>query len=197
MVRVSAVIMASGFSRRMGRNKIFMDYLGQTFLEHTLTLVKSCAFFETILVIKKGDRHKIKIPKHVHVIYNDSAHLGQSATVKLGTKHATGEGYLFFPIDQPLLTKATIDELSCHYQSNNIVFPIRKTEKMCTPVYFGSRFREDLLNVSGESGGKSVKNKYKEAWCQISVSDETTLTDIDTLADYNCLVNRKHQSKYS
>ncbi|MFD2388094.1 NTP transferase domain-containing protein [Enterococcus rivorum] len=51
MIDVSVIIMASGYSKRMGENKLFLKYKNKTFLEHTLTLVNKVDFFERILVI--------------------------------------------------------------------------------------------------------------------------------------------------
>nr|WP_239644534.1 NTP transferase domain-containing protein [Enterococcus crotali] len=44
MLKISAIIMASGNSSRMGTNKLSLDYQGQTFLEHVLKLSKKMAF---------------------------------------------------------------------------------------------------------------------------------------------------------
>lgn len=44
MIKISAIIMASGSSSRMGKNKLFLDYQGITFLEHIVTLTEKVAF---------------------------------------------------------------------------------------------------------------------------------------------------------
>ena len=35
-MKTGAVIMASGFSRRMGENKLLLEYEGKTFIENTV-----------------------------------------------------------------------------------------------------------------------------------------------------------------
>lgn len=38
---ISAIVMASGFSRRMGKNKLLMDFNGKTIIENTFEALKN------------------------------------------------------------------------------------------------------------------------------------------------------------
>ncbi|BFH63979.1 nucleotidyltransferase family protein [Paenibacillus azoreducens] len=186
--QTSAIIMASGQSTRMGRNKLFLKYQGQTFLERILNLAKKAGFFETILVITPEDAAGCFLPEDIHVVYNRQSDLGQSAAVRLGTREATGDGYLYLPVDQPLLTLEILEAIIQRGTHDNIVFPLKAGEPQ-SPVYFGADFYEELLQVSGSSGGREVRNNHKDAWVQVAVSEEY-LEDIDTPADYENLLQK-------
>ncbi len=47
---VNAVIMASGYSTRMGKNKLMLPFKGKPIIEHVIDAIKECKFNEIILV---------------------------------------------------------------------------------------------------------------------------------------------------
>ncbi|WP_430606467.1 molybdenum cofactor cytidylyltransferase [Enterococcus sp. AZ170] len=190
MLKISAIIMASGKSSRMGVNKLFLDYQGKTFLEHSLSLSSEIPFFERILVISPENLHGLKLPKDLKIIQNLEAEKGQSTSVRLGTKAASGGGYLYLTVDQPLLNRTLIECLLPAYSKEAIVFPVDKMLAPCSPIFFGNKFRTELLKVTGKNGGRAVRNRHPEAWHKIQVADPQRLIDIDTPTDYIKLVNQ-------
>lgn len=183
-MNISAIIMASGQSKRMGRNKLFLTYAKKTFLRHTLELVQKIPFEERILVVSPENYEELLfLQKQFTVVLNQEFEQGQSASVRLGTQAATKTGYLYLTIDQPLLTPRIIEQLLAEARDDNIVFPL-KDGQPSSPVYFGKNFRKELLTVSGESGGRAVKNAHPEAWCPVVIEPAYLLTDIDTIDDY-------------
>lgn len=190
MIKISAIIMASGSSSRMGKNKLFLDYQGITFLEHIVTLTEKVAFFERILVISPENLQGLKLPREVKIIQNTEAAKGQSTSVRLGTKAASGEGYLYLTVDQPLLNQALLESLFFAYSKETIAFPVNQWGEPCSPIFFGNTFRSELLKVTGESGGRAVRNKHPEAWREIRVKDPECLIDIDTPKEYKQLINQ-------
>lgn len=191
MLKISAIIMASGFSKRMGTNKLFLEYQGKTFLEHVLLLSKKLGFFEQILVISPENLAGISLPEDVKVVLNHDADQGQSTSVRLGTQFASGAGYLYLTVDQPLLDESLFAPLLAAYTTENIVFPVTLEGKPSSPIFFGKRFRTDLLQVSGSTGGREVRNKYPDAWRQVPVDEPYRLADIDTYSDYQKLIANK------
>ncbi|MHC5229243.1 NTP transferase domain-containing protein [Enterococcus sp. LJL99] len=188
MVNVSAIIMASGTSKRMGTNKLLLDYQGKNFLDHILDLTKELAFFERILVISPENVETVSLPKGVKLVLNHEAHLGQSASVRLGTQVASGDGYLYLTVDQPRLNAPLFSPLVTTYTSDNIVFPVTSDGKPSSPIYFGKRFRNELLQVTGAAGGREVRNRHPETWRQIKIKEPERLVDIDTPIAYQELI---------
>ncbi|MBP2097942.1 NTP transferase domain-containing protein [Enterococcus rivorum] len=187
MIDVSVIIMASGYSKRMGENKLFLKYKNKTFLEHTLTLVNKVDFFERILVISPENVKDIVLPENITVVLNSEPELGQSASVRLGTKVASGQGYLYLPIDQPLLNKEIIEQLLKVSTNENIVFPVHENGHPSSPVFFGKDFRSELLAVSGASGGREVRKNHPEVWKKVKIDEPERLLDIDTQEDFTFL----------
>lgn len=183
----SAVIMASGYSTRMGQNKLFLRYQGQTFLERTLQLVQQMNFSKTILVIKPNDLVDCHLPDGVTVILNTSSEQGQSVSVRLGSAAAVGQGCLYLPIDQPLLDSTILESLLSFTTASNIVFP-SVTGRASSPVYFGRQFFAELCQVTGTAGGRQVKQRHRQVWVPVAV-DPQKVQDIDTPLQYQRLIN--------
>ena len=63
---ISAIILASGYSRRMGKNKLLLKYEGKSLIEHTIDTILQCDFSEVILVAREeeiieiGKKNRIK-----------------------------------------------------------------------------------------------------------------------------------------
>ncbi|KRM97641.1 NTP transferase domain-containing protein [Loigolactobacillus rennini] len=181
--KTSVVIMASGYSRRMGHNKLFLQYHGRTFLMHTLDLVHQAAFNQIILVIKPEDYQNCDLPSSVEVILNSTSYLGQSVSVRLGTQSVTSDSCLYLPIDQPKLSVKLLKQMQQLAAPDRIVFPSFQGQARA-PVCFGSQFFSELMQVTGKQGGRLVKQRHPEAWRPIEVVDYNQLQDIDNWAAY-------------
>lgn len=190
MLKVSAIIMASGSSLRMGRNKLFLDYHGETFLQRIVNLSNEVAFYERILVISPENIQGLRFSNDLKVVQNLESKSGQSASVRLGTQAASGEGYLYLPIDQPLLDHKLLESLFLMYSKETIVFPVDQKENPSSPIFFGEKFRSELLEVKGKSGGRAVRNNHPEAWRKIKVNTPSRLIDIDTPEEYQRLIDQ-------
>ncbi|RSU09374.1 hypothetical protein CBF29_11620 [Vagococcus elongatus] len=190
MQEISAVIMASGQSSRMGKNKLFLRYQGKTFLERVIELTLRAGFSECILVITPEDAGKCHFSKEVNVVFNHESHLGQSNSVRLGTKKASGSlGFLYLTVDQPLLTVEVLEKIAAHAAGDKIVFPTVDGEPE-SPVFFGRNFYQELIHVSGKGGGREVRDNHPEAWVPVAVH-ETCLKDIDSPEDYAKLLKEE------
>jgi len=193
MKKISAILLAAGESVRMGTNKLLLAYQGKTLLEHLFTLVQTVDFHECILVISRANAQHIEIPAEMQVIYNDYLALGQSYSVRLGVEAATGEGYLFFTADQPLLTVELVQQMMAQAATERIVFPIKEDGTPSSPTLFGMYFREELLALEGKGGGSSVRNRHPEACVPIVVDCPEQLKDIDTPQGYLQLLQLEHR----
>lgn len=195
MLKVSGIIMAAGFSTRMGANKLFLTYQGTTFLERVIRLTRHLDLSERILVLSPENNQKVSFGSELKVVINEQAQLGQSGSVRLGTQAASGDGYLYLTVDQPLLTPELFVPLFKAYSKETIVFPVDRKQTPNSPIFFGSRFRSELLSVRGSAGGRLVRQRHQQAWRKIQVSEPERLLDVDTPVVYQQLVQRSWQKE--
>lgn len=188
---INAVIMASGFSKRMGENKLLLPYRGKTLIENTLDKVIECGFYDIVLVAQDEKVLKTGNSRGVKVINNERAELGQSQSIKLGIMNSReADGYAFFTGDQPLINIETIKYLmESFYKSKNSIIVPRYNEKRGTPVIFPREFKSELLSLEGDMGGKQIISEHMDVVNFIEVSSELYLFDIDTEEDYKKLIN--------
>lgn len=192
---ISAIIMASGFSNRMGKNKLLMKYNDKFLIEHTLDIISQCNFKEKILVTQYKEVKKLGEKLNFKVVINKYPNKGQSESIKLGVGNSSeSEGYMFFVGDQPLLNKNDIEKLIKVFKEDTsyIVIPKYK-ERYGNPVIYPSIYKEQILNLQGDKGGKSIiKSSDKIKYVEVL---ENTLFDIDNIDDFNNLLKRRAENE--
>ena len=180
--KVSAVVMASGFSKRMGRNKLFIEFQGETMLEKILKILSGIGFHEVILVGKDSEAMKLGEKYRVKYVKNKTPGLGQSESVKLGVSQSSGEGMAFFTVDQPLLSKEIVLKLMWEFYKKNIItLPVVNGHRS-TPVFFPQDKKTELLKIKGDTGGREVIRKSSEI-NEVCFKNQLLFKDVDSLED--------------
>lgn len=186
-MKTDAIIQAAGLSNRMGRNKLRLPYRDKPILQHTIDLVESLPFASVHLVTRQETIAGMQVPEHFHVIFNLEPERGQSSSMKLGLASAAGDGYLFFQADQPLLDRATVMAVLVEAGPDRIVVP-EYAGVPGNPVFFAARFKEELMAVTGDQGGRSVRDAHPECCHRVLVDSPGPLWDVDTQEKYHVLL---------
>ena len=194
--KISAIIMASGKSKRMGTNKLLLEYRGITFIENTLEKVLNENFYELAIVISdKKVRKKCqdyikkseKDEKKIYIVDNKKSEKGQSESIKIGLKTlGKCDGYMFFSCDQPFLTSDTIKKILQNFKTKGITIP-EYNGKRSLPVIFGKNFKNELLKLEGDTGGKTVISNHPDKIKIVEIENSDEGRDIDTKEDYEML----------
>lgn len=184
---INAIIMASGYSKRMGKDKLLMPFRGKLLVEYIMEKVISCNFYSSVVVSKDERILSLATTKGLEAVENKNAHKGQSESIKLGINSTPiADGYMFFTADQPLISIDTIKLLIStfdKYNSCNIVIP-RVKSKRGNPVIFPKKFVNELMSLEDDNGGKNVINNHIENAIFVDITNEYELADIDTYEDY-------------
>jgi len=179
---VDAVVMASGYSKRFGGEKLFEEVGGMPLIEYLLKKLKNIPF-NKVIVVGRDERSRALAERYGYeYAENKKAHLGQSESVKAGAKRSTGEGVMFFPGDQMMLTEKSILTLIEEYQKRDEIVRPEAGGIPSSPVIFPKRYIEDLLKIEGDSGGREVI-KGAEKVFKIRFEDIHEFIDIDTRQD--------------
>lgn len=183
---ITGIILASGFSKRMKEDKLLMKIDGVKMVERVIESAKKSSLDDILLVYRKeevkniGDKHGIK------TIYNPNAHLGQSEGLKLGVKEADdSEAYMFLVGDQPFINTKLIDKLIFEYKNNqaSIIVPYYNGRNG-NPTIFPSIYKDELLNVQGDKGGRDIIRNNFSIVRKVHIDDERLGFDIDTPRDF-------------
>ena len=193
--RIAAIILAAGYSRRMGALKPILKLGDKTILERTIRLFRDLGIEEVIVVVGHGAREIVPIVHdcRARAIMNGQFKRGMFSSVQAGVKALSTDSHAFFvlPVDIPLVHPRTIKDLLEAYRSGK--------SKMVFPVYLGKRghpplvdacYRNEILSYSGEEGLRAVFRNHENESVQVEVADEMILSDLDTPADYEVFASR-------
>ncbi|MEM3459167.1 MAG: molybdenum cofactor guanylyltransferase [Candidatus Bathyarchaeia archaeon] len=109
----SAIILAGGFSSRLGQDKGLLQLAGKPLVEHVLDAVSS-VIEERIVVVSSGlqaDSYKKLLDSSVKVVVDDGELHGPLVGTKSGFKVASGDFSLLLPCDMPFLSKDVLSLL--------------------------------------------------------------------------------------
>ncbi len=189
-MNVSGILLASGFSRRMRQDKLLMEIDGTPLVERVVQAAVGSVLSETILVYRRdevamaGKRHGLKC------VPNPDAEEGQSASIRLGlgAARADADGYLFMVGDQPFITPVVINEIIQGWSSGPDTIAVSKYgERQGNPVLFPAAFKEQLLKLRGDGGGREIIKQNPDTVMYVSLNNIQAGQDIDTREDYQNL----------
>ncbi|WMJ78578.1 MULTISPECIES: nucleotidyltransferase family protein [unclassified Sedimentibacter] len=194
-MNVDAIIMAAGLSKRMNQNKLKMKIGDKHIYEYIFEAVKNCTgcFKDVIVVAKDNDVLRKASETGFNYVKNEESFLGQSVSIRLGVQKAgLVDGFMFFVADQPYIKEKTIKKLLKAFEENpdKIIIPCCN-QTNGNPVIFPYVFREQLMNLSGDAGGKSIIKKNSDGLLNVDFKSDYEFTDIDTMEDYDRAVKKK------
>ena len=191
---ISAVILAAGESRRMGKqNKLLLPVGGEALLVKLVASVCASDVGQVLVVIgheaEKIRRELNELP--LDFVYNPNFREGMTTSIKYGVKVVSHEcdGLLICLGDMPFINTSEINKLIHAYFKNRIkgkgliVVPVFKRQRG-NPVLFSIEFQNDILEHKKESGCKEVIMKNSDSVMEIEMDDEKMLLDVDTMEDY-------------
>ncbi len=183
--------MASGFSKRMEKEKLLLPIAGIPLIEHVIKAAQSPHLDEVILIYRNESVKEIGTKYLKNIIFNAHADMGQSAAVKLGTSSANEktDAFMFFVGDQPFLSAKMINILIDIFKDypDKIIVPVYNGKKG-GPVIFPAKFKNELLALSGDSGGRSIIEKHKDEVKTVEIENTDAGIDVDTQNEYEKII---------
>jgi len=152
-------------------------------VQRCLDLTEQMPFSQCVLVTTA--EVALQVETGAEIVIHPAPEAGQSGSVRLGVLAAEpGDSLLFLPGDQPFLDTATLSAILAQDDGAHIVYPVGSDGVPRSPVLFGARFREALLTLRGDEGGRQLRRRYPEACRAVEIADERVLLDVDTWAEY-------------
>jgi len=187
---IYGIILAAGEGKRMGKVKLTLPLGDKQLIEWVLQAAKLTPLDKYFLVVRPGDKDIIKIGKAwgAEIVLNPDFRKGMSTSIKkallkINTQEA--EGFFLILGDQPLITSKIINKLIKSFSSGKgeIVVPYFK-DKRGNPVLFDICWKDELMAVTGDVGGRVLIKANPEKVKRVDISDEVILFDVDQEKDY-------------
>ena len=186
------IILASGYSKRMGTNKLLLSFKDKTIIENIIEEVIYSKLEKVYIVCRENEVKEIVGKYPIQIIINEMAHEGQSTSIVEAIKEVDNnfDSYMFLMGDQPLMNRDFINKMIDFYYSNNssILVPYYNG-KRGTPVIFSSKWKNDLLKLKGDEGGRQIIRDNSEDVLEYKVESEILGMDIDKAEDYERILN--------
>ncbi|SCG84511.1 Purine catabolism protein pucB [Proteiniborus sp. DW1] len=188
---ITGIIMASGFSRRMNRDKLTLNFGGELVIEKVIKATKESKLDEVILVYQNESIRDLGHRYNIKTVFNSSPEKGQSESMKLGIRasNLNTRAFMFIVGDQPLLDFKTINKIIEVFNNSEkkIIVPSYNGKKG-SPTIFSSKLRDKLLEVEGDKGGRIIIKENPHEVEYVPIDDYKVGLDIDTWDEYQHLV---------
>jgi molybdenum cofactor cytidylyltransferase len=188
----AAIVLAGGFSSRMGGFKPLLPIGEKTVVEHLISTFRTNGV-EVFLVT--GHRAKDLAAavggQAVHIVENPYFQEGMFSSVQAGIRALTGgfAGTFVAPVDIPLVRPFTIGRLieAASDRPERIVYPFFAGRRGHPPL-IPSRLLPRILGWPRESDLKSALEEAQGEAVEIAVADRFIHSDLDNPTDYQRLL---------
>ena len=191
MLKVSAIVLAAGESKRMaGRNKLLLPLEEKTIVECAVDAILEARVDDVIVVLghEAVAIQKVLQKRALRFTFNPNFRGGMASSIQAGVAALapSAQTVMIALADQPLITTAEINFLIAEFAratEKSIGVPTFNGQRG-NPVLFDLRYREELLALQGEVGGKSILARHPEAVLEVALPAGNILVDADTPEAY-------------
>jgi molybdenum cofactor cytidylyltransferase len=191
VVMISAILLAAGESKRMGRPKQMLEWQGKTLLQHVLGNLINADADEIILVLgHEAEQIRKSLPEcQIKIVINPDYKRGMSSSLRHGllAMDPRSEAFLVLLVDQPGIGPEIINHMIRDFQQANpkrgIVRPIYRGLRG-HPVLIGVRYLQEAMQLQGDEGARQILMNHPEDILEVEVDQDVILKDIDTPEEY-------------
>lgn len=185
------ILLAAGFSRRFGTSDKLMHCLSDgrpIGLAAAQNLVQAVP--AAIAIVRPENQELGELLKaagmHVTACGAHEKEMADSlaAAIRFSARFAeSADGFVIALADMPFIRPQTIADVAGKLMTGaSVVVPVYQGRRG-HPVAFAAKFRNDLENLRGDEGARSILKRYRDETYTLACDDTGILADIDTLSD--------------
>ena len=188
-IMVSAILLAAGESKRMGKPKQLMPWGKTTIVEQAIDNLLNSKVSEVIVVLGYRAEEIIEkvATKSIKIAVNPTYHRGMSTSIITGLHliDDRAKAIMLALADQPLIDSQIINRLIDEFCDHNkgIAIPTYQN-KRGHPVIFAIKYKEELLGLQGDIGGRQIIKEHPDDILEVAVASPSINIDIDTTSNY-------------
>ena len=209
----AAIILAAGSSSRMGagRHKLLLPLNERPVLAHVIDAALASRARPIVVVLgHQAEQVRAQLVRYstnsaITHIENPDYLQGMSTSMRVGLAYlqtqidaggADVDSALIMLGDQPLITAYILDMLidTWHTTEQRIVAPLYDG-KRGNPTLFAASLFPELLEVSGDEGGRSVVERRRQELATVELGNAVANYDVDTWEAYQQVVELWQQKK--
>jgi molybdenum cofactor cytidylyltransferase len=183
------IILAAGASSRMERPKQLLPYHQESLLSHTIGEAQKSLM--AVMVVLGANAQEIETQTRnleCKIVVNEDWKSGISSSIKAGLKkalaHFKGMQHCILAVcDQPYISSVLFRQLvDQKKKSGKKIVACSYAGTSGTPCLFDKKYFEELLQLEGDHGAKSILQKYRNDVALVEF--EKGELDVDTNKDY-------------
>jgi CTP:molybdopterin cytidylyltransferase MocA len=192
---IAAVILAAGFSQRMGSFKPLLPLGPDRTIVRVVNTFQSAGIGDVLIVTGHRSAEVLEAVSGLSVrcITNADFQKGMFTSVLAGVRSLPVDCRAFFvhPVDIPLVKPRTIRQLTATFKESSplIVYPTFDARRGHPPLIEASLVPR-ILAGSGEGGLRALLKGHDAHCVELAVEDEGILMDLDTPEDYRQMQSR-------
>lgn len=189
---IAALIIAAGYSSRMGDFKPLLPFGGSCALKRLIETYQTHGIESLYVVVGHRKDELIEALKgyNVHIVYNEDYDRGMFSSIQKGLRAMDEciEAFYMNPVDIPLIKPRTLELLYEAYEreKKGVNYPTFVGRKGHPPL-IDMKYKANILASDGEGGLKKVLETFREDALHVKVYDQAVLMDMDTKEDYEAL----------
>lgn len=212
--QLTAIVLAAGLSRRMGKdNKLLLPFGETTILETTLSHILRAELGETCVVVGHEADDVVSIlmpnlqfqtslrgtkPSNVQLLTNNDYEKGMTTTIQTGVDAASdaSAGYMICLSDMPFIAPAEYQFLKEQF----LIIWAKDPQAIVQPTYEGKRgnptifsnvYKKDILNLTYTEGCKPIVQAHQEHVYLVEMPTDSVLQDIDSKKEYTKIISNQ------
>jgi len=177
-VSIAAVILAAGFSRRLGRAKQTVEFAGEMLVERAVRVARAAGLMQVIVVVNREAEFCERLEERgCLIVMNELAEEGMASSIRRGVSAAwtlRASGVLLMTCDQVGLEVGHLQGLVA---DPGRIAGSGYAGKVGIPAYFPAAAFGELLVLKGDTGARELLKGERV------VVEERLAVDVDTEAD--------------
>ena len=195
--QIYGLVLAAGMARRMGSTKQLLPFGDRTVLQTVVDTLHG-ADLAGVVVVLGHDADAVRESlrdRPVLCCVNEAYREGMFSSVLCGLHHlpADADAVLIALGDQPQIELNVVRAVLRAYREGDrgIMIPISGGKRGHPVLINLSRYRGEILRLSGDEGLKPVMRGHPQDTLEVPVDDEGILRDLDTPEDYRSELERR------
>ena len=187
---IYGIILAAGEGKRMGKVKLTLPLGNKQLIEWVLQAVKLAPLDKYFLVVRPEDKEIIKTGEKwgAEIVLNSEYRSGMSSSIRKALYQISSEeleGFFVLLGDQPFINPSLLYKMIRAFTpgKKEMIVPFYK-DRQGNPVFFDVYWKDELMKLSGDMGGRVLIKTHPERIKRFKISDESILLDIDREEDY-------------
>ncbi len=191
----SAVLLAAGESKRMGKFKQLLHFNGKTFVECCADNLLASRASEVVVVTghRAQNVRDAVGARPVRFAHNEEYQAGMSLSIKRGVEalSASAQVMIVALVDQPQIGPGVINRIIEAYEKLRplIVVPTYGGRNG-HPIAIDLSLKEQILAMDPNEGLRQVVHANADRVARVEVASEAVLIDCDFPEDYSRLLNK-------